>query len=325
MTVEMLRPHKDPPANPGDGPDPRRRQRHDGTEPRSSCSPGIVAAARASGRPVLDAGRGQPNWIATRAAGGPLHARAVRRRRGAQRPARRRTGGRCPTTSASPRGCSTSLTAGRRAATLLAEAIDYCEQRVRPRPRRARARAGARRARRRLPVAAADAWPHIERILQRYLLTVIGSPFAPAGTYHIFGTEGGAAGMAYLFRTLRENSLSGPATRSPSPRRSSRRTCRSRCSRTSASTSSSCAADQHHARPLRRGHPRRSCATRRSRRSSSSTPGNPDSRALPPARLAQLRELVTDDRPDLIIVADTVYATFVEGFRGHDRPSCRAT
>ncbi len=45
-------------------------------------------------------------------------------------------------------------------------------------------------------------------------------------------------------------------------------------------------------------------------------PGNPDSRALPPARLAQLRQLVTDDRPDLIIVADTVYATFVEGFRG---------
>jgi aspartate 4-decarboxylase len=45
-------------------------------------------------------------------------------------------------------------------------------------------------------------------------------------------------------------------------------------------------------------------------------PGNPDSRALPPARLSQLRELVTNDRPDLIIVADTVYATFVEGFRG---------
>lgn len=49
--------------------------------------------------------------------------------------------------------------------------------------------------------------PHVERILQRYLLTVGGSPFAPAGTYKVFCTEGGAAGMAYLFRTLRQNAL----------------------------------------------------------------------------------------------------------------------
>ena len=44
-------------------------------------------------------------------------------------------------------------------------------------------------------------------------------------------------------------------------------------------------------------------------------PGNPDSRAMRPARLAQLRDLVLRDRPDLIVVADTAYATFVDGFR----------
>ena len=44
-------------------------------------------------------------------------------------------------------------------------------------------------------------------------------------------------------------------------------------------------------------------------------PGNPDSRAIRPEKLIQLRDLVLEKRPDLVIVADTVYATFVEGFR----------
>jgi aspartate 4-decarboxylase len=44
-------------------------------------------------------------------------------------------------------------------------------------------------------------------------------------------------------------------------------------------------------------------------------PGNPDSRAIRPEKLIQLRDLVLEKRPDLVIVADTVYATFVDGFR----------
>jgi aspartate 4-decarboxylase len=45
-------------------------------------------------------------------------------------------------------------------------------------------------------------------------------------------------------------------------------------------------------------------------------PGNPDSRAIRPEMLHRLHDLVRDERSDLIIVADTVYATFVDGFRG---------
>jgi aspartate 4-decarboxylase len=45
-------------------------------------------------------------------------------------------------------------------------------------------------------------------------------------------------------------------------------------------------------------------------------PGNPDSRAVRPERLDDLRRIIDSDRPDLLVVNDTAYATFVEGFRG---------
>ncbi len=54
------------------------------------------------------------------------------------------------------------------------------------------------------------------------------------GEFDIFATEGGTAAMTYIFNTLRENHLIARATRSHSARRSSRRTSRSAPERLSA-------------------------------------------------------------------------------------------
>lgn len=51
---------------------------------------------------------------------------------------------------------------------------------------------------------------HLEQVLERYIVTVTGSAPGPAGRFQVFGTEGGAAAMAYVFKTLRENHLVGP-------------------------------------------------------------------------------------------------------------------
>ena len=115
--------------------------------------------------------------------------------------------------------------------------------------------------------------PHIERILQRYLLTVVGSPFAPAGTYHLFATEGGAAGMAYLFRTLRENGLLGPGDKIAMATPVFTPYLQIPVLPTSASRSSSWPASRPPTASASR--PSTSCGTRPSRPSSSSTPATP--------------------------------------------------
>ena len=118
----------------------------------------IVAAARASGRPVLDAGRGQPNWLATepRAAFFTLgHFAVGEALEASPSPA----GGRLPDHDGVADRLIDSVVTGQQGGALLAEAIEYCGQRVRPRARCAGPRAGARRARCRVPVAAADAGP----------------------------------------------------------------------------------------------------------------------------------------------------------------------
>ncbi len=42
---------------------------------------------------------------------------------------------------------------------------------------------------------------------------------------------------------------------------------------------------------------------------------NPGTRALGPDEIGALRDIVTSDRPDLLILTDTAYATFIDGFR----------
>ena len=48
---------------------------------------------------------------------------------------------------------------------------------------------------------------HVERVLEAYLVDMTGAEPGPPGRFRLFATEGGAAAMAYVFRTLQENRL----------------------------------------------------------------------------------------------------------------------
>ena len=265
----------------------RRPTMTDGSAPPTGTfelQAAIVAAARASGQPVLDAGRGQPNWLATEPRAGVLHARPVRRRRGRSGQRARRSGAsrlrrrhRRPARARARR----RRVAGR--ATFLAEAIDYGVDRVRLRPRRlgrtswcaAVLGAGYPSPTRMLT--------HVEQVMRA--LPRHASPArrpARPGTVPGLRHRGRRGGDGLRVpHAAGEPPRRRPATRSPSPRRSSRRTCRSRCSRTSASTSSSW--------PPRPPPPTASTTTLLEQLLDPAikaffvvNPGNPDSRALRP-------------------------------------------
>ena len=245
----------------------------------------IVAAARASGQPGARR-RPRPAELAghRRPAAAFFLLGAVRRRRGRARPAPTRCGARRPPAD----GIADRLDAALAGDGSPGARVPGRGHRLRRRPSSAStpdawvARAGARRARRRVPVADADARPPragagaLPRHGHR-----LADPGRP-GAYQVFGTEGGAAAMAYVFRTLQENHLvapgrqdrhrhadlhavpADPGARGLRVRR--RRAGRRPTTRRTASTTSSSS----------------SCSTRRSRSFFIVNPGNPDSRAHPP-------------------------------------------
>ena len=67
---------------------------------------------------------------------------------------------------------------------------------------------------------------HNERIVQEYLMwAMCGNP-RPSGTFDLYAVEGGTAEMCYIFKSLKATACSIPATPSRSARRSSRPTSR---------------------------------------------------------------------------------------------------
>jgi len=166
----------------------------------------IAAAAAESGQPVLDAGRGQPNWLATdpRDAAFVLGRFAVAEATAASN---HPEWGMTPSVS----GIAARLAAfagsdDSAGAAFLRRAVDYGVVTFGFEPdtwvhELVRAVLG-------------DGYPspnrmltHIERVVERYLTEVTGAETAPPGTYQVFGTEGGAAAMAYVFRSLQENGI----------------------------------------------------------------------------------------------------------------------
>jgi aspartate 4-decarboxylase len=273
----------------------------------------IAAAAAGSGRPVLDAGRGQPNWLATepREAAFVLGRFAVDEARAASDH---------PEWGMTPHrpGIAARLAAHTRAdgsagAAFLHQAVahgvdvlgfdrdPWVHELVRavlgdgyPSPNRMLA--------------------HVERVMERYLIEVTGAPDAPAGTYQVFGTEGGAAAMAYVFRSLQENGVVGPGDKVAIATPVFTPYLQIPVLEDFGLEVVEIHADRN--RPSRFGE-----GVLPALRDPAIkvfflvNPGNPDSRAVRPERLRELRDLVTEHRPDLVIVADTVYATFVDGFR----------
>lgn len=156
---------------------------------------------------------------------------------------------------------------------------------------------------------------HIEKVIERYLLAAVGAKTVESGSFQLFATEGGAAAMAYVFRSLQENHLIKPGDK------------------VAISTPIFTPYLQiPHLEDFGLDvidiHTKRHAAHRFTGGVLDQlldpaikvffvvNPGNPDSRTITADELHELHDLLAERRPDLIVVADTVYATFIDEFRG---------
>jgi aspartate 4-decarboxylase len=275
----------------------------------------IAAAARTSGHRVIDAGRGQPNWTVTepRAAFFQLGLFATSE---AQRNSTTHVWGEMPPVAGIHERLVTSLDGDRsgQGTAFLRSAVEF-----------AIAELGFD----------ADAWvhelvrsvlgfgypspnrmqPHLEKVAERYIVRFTGSTLDDDHQFDVFATEGGAAAMTYIFTTLRVNGIVGPgdavavATPTYTPYLQIPVLERIGFSvvEIKAASHQAYRFDELALDALR---------DPRIKVFFVINPGNPDSRAVTPERLADLTAIVERDRADLLIVNDTAYATFVEDFRG---------
>ena len=274
----------------------------------------LGAAARSSGRPVLDAGRGQPNWVATLPRAGMLELEAF------ALDAAVATGspdgrGRAPERAGLADQLASALSVGASpGATFLAEAVAYGVEQLGFEPdawvdELVRGALGAGYP---TPTPALE---HIEAVLERYLVHLVDADPSPRGTYRLFATEGGAAAMAYVFNTLHESRLVQPGDAialatpifTPYLQIPVLEDFGFRVVEIAAA----------HDEPGR-------FAERALERLADPSikafflinPGNPDSRAIGHEQLRELHDLVVQRRPDLLIIADTAYAAFLPDFHG---------
>lgn len=155
---------------------------------------------------------------------------------------------------------------------------------------------------------------HTEKIVQSYINFAMCDNRAPAGTFDMFAVEGGTAAMCYIFKSLMKNHIlhSGDTIALGTP-----------------------IFTPYIEIPHLTDYGFKVVnvnATRENRFQFSDkelakledpkikaffvvNPGNPSSMAISEPVLAKLVELVRTKRPDLIILTDDVYGTFVRGFR----------
>lgn len=159
---------------------------------------------------------------------------------------------------------------------------------------------------------------HAERVVQRYLSRTMCNERPPAGIFDLFAVEGGTAAMCYVFSSLRENRLlhSGDtiALGTPIftpylelPRLED-------FSFPVVDIAQSRMADRHHAWQYSDEEIDK-LADPRIKAFFLVNPSNPASFAMHPKTQARIVDLVRTRRRDLIILTDDVYGTFAEGFR----------
>jgi aspartate 4-decarboxylase len=275
----------------------------------------IAAAARKSGHRIIDAGRGQPNWTVTepRAAFFRLGLFATSE---AERTSTTHVWGEMPPAASIHERLLMTLDADRpgQGTAFLRSAVEFAIAELQFDP---------------------DAWvhelvrsvlgfgypspnrmqPHLEKVAQRYIVKFTGSTLDDDHRFDVFATEGGAAAMTYIFTTLRVNGIVAPgdavavATPTYTPYLQIPVLERIGFSvvEIKAASHQAYRFDERALEALR---------DPRIKVFFLINPGNPDSRAVTPERLGDLVALVEQDRPDLLIVNDTAYATFVEDFRG---------
>ncbi|MEP6649421.1 MAG: bifunctional aspartate transaminase/aspartate 4-decarboxylase [Lapillicoccus sp.] len=157
--------------------------------------------------------------------------------------------------------------------------------------------------------------PHLEQVAERYVVRFTGSPLDDDHRFDVFATEGGAAAMTYIFTTLQVNGIVGPGdavavatpTYTPYLQIPVLEQIGFSVVEVKAASHQPYRFDEGALDTLR---------DPRIKVFFLINPGNPDSRAVRPERLEELRRIIETDRPDLLVVNDTAYATFVEDFHG---------
>lgn len=152
---------------------------------------------------------------------------------------------------------------------------------------------------------------HAERVVARYLRLVLGAPDAD---FDLFATEGGTAAICDVFRSLRANGLLNPgdtiALGTPifTPY----------LEIPALSDYALRVLPMEAAEEARFQYPEAALRVLEDPAVKALllvNPGNPTSVAIAPDGIARIAAIVRDKRPDLLIVTDDVYATFVPGFR----------
>ncbi|NPC53113.1 bifunctional aspartate transaminase/aspartate 4-decarboxylase [Corallococcus sp. AB032C] len=160
---------------------------------------------------------------------------------------------------------------------------------------------------------------HAERIVQEYLTQELFAGRPPSGRFDLFAVEGGTAAMTYVFHSLMVNGLLRkgdtialgvpiftPYLEIPRLEEFSLRTVDILQSATSK--------DGHHTRQYPDAELRK-LEDPRIKAFFVVNPSNPGAVAMRKESVHKLVELVRKRRPDLLIITDDVYGTFVNGFR----------
>ncbi|WP_338866183.1 bifunctional aspartate transaminase/aspartate 4-decarboxylase [Myxococcus stipitatus] len=160
---------------------------------------------------------------------------------------------------------------------------------------------------------------HAERIVRAYLAREMCDGRPPPGTFDLFAVEGGTAAMAYIFRSLMVNGLlkKGDTIALGTPiftpyleiPRLEEFDLRTVDIRQSVMTGQGTHAWQYPESELRK------LEDPRIKAFFVVHPGNPGATAMRRESLDLLVDLVQKKRPDLLLLTDDVYGTFVEGFR----------
>lgn len=155
---------------------------------------------------------------------------------------------------------------------------------------------------------------HVERIVQSYLDHVLSRNAPPAGRFDLFATEGATAGICYVFQSLLDNGLLHRGDRvaigvpafTPYleiPRLGTY------CFEEVPVVAAERDGWQYPDTEIDK------LADPSVRAFFLINPGNPTSVAICPRTLDRLAGLVRDQRPDLIVISDDVYATYAESYR----------
>ncbi|MDW4918940.1 bifunctional aspartate transaminase/aspartate 4-decarboxylase, partial [Streptomyces californicus] len=161
--------------------------------------------------------------------------------------------------------------------------------------------------------------PHAEKIVRGYLDDEMFDKRPPAGTMSLFATEGGTAAMCYIFNSLMKNGILHKGDKiallapifTPYIEIPELDTYDFDVVRIEADRFTETGVRQWRYSPeeiakLADPSIKMLCLV---------NPSNPPSLALGDPAMQQIKQIVADSNPDLVIVTDDVYGTFVEGFR----------